>query len=89
MKYFQLHKKFLIEEGKSVMNLTKIIEFCGMKDERIRITEGDIEKQGKPHNALEDAKLEAECVSRILYGKSLFEEYKKFKIPAHRNIKKV
>lgn len=28
-----------------------------------------------PHNALEDAKLEAEAISRLLYGKNLLKEY--------------
>jgi len=35
----------------------------------------------KPHNALRGAKLEAEANSRMVYGKSLFEEYKSFPIP--------
>jgi hypothetical protein len=39
--------------------------------------------QGDAHNGLVDAKLEAECLGRILYGKSLFEEFHSFKIPSY------
>lgn len=81
LKYFQIKKKLPIEEGKGVMNLPKIIEFCGMVDKRIQLKEKEIVKEGKSHNALEDAKLEAECLSRILYGKGLFKEFKHFPIP--------
>lgn len=34
-----------------------------------------------PHNALGDAKLEGECVSRLLYGENLFEEFAQYPIP--------
>ena len=70
-RYLQLKGKFLLEEGRSDMGLTNILKLCGMKDER------------KVHNALEDAKLTAECFSRILKGKNLLKEYKKFKIPKY------
>lgn len=81
MKYFEIKKKFLMREGKSEMNLPKVIEFCGMKDNRIQLKDKEIVKEGKPHNALEDAKLEAECFSRIVYGRILFSEFKKFPVP--------
>lgn len=71
MRYLQLNKKLLIEKGHSTMGLGNICKLCGMIDER------------KFHNALEDAKLEAECLSRILYGKGLLNEYKKFKVPEY------
>ena len=51
------------------MGLKNILTFCGMQDNR------------KVHNALEDAKLTAECFSRLVYGKNLFPEYAQFKIP--------
>ncbi len=70
-KYFQEKAEFLIKEDHSDMDLTNILRFCGMKDER------------KFHNALEDAKLEAECFSRTMYGKNLLEEYKKFPVPKY------
>lgn len=69
LKYMQLNGKFLIEEDHSGMGLTNILIFCGMKDER------------KAHNALEDAKLTAECFYRLMIGKNLFSEYSKFPVP--------
>ncbi|MFA5084642.1 MAG: exonuclease domain-containing protein [Candidatus Paceibacterota bacterium] len=71
MKYIELNKKLLAEEGHSAMGIGNICRLCGMKDER------------GTHNALEDAKLAAECLSRIIYGKQLLDEYKKFKIPEY------
>ncbi len=70
-KYLQLKKKFLIIENRSGMGLSNTLKFCGMKDER------------GAHNALEDAKLTAECFLRILKGKNLLPEYKKFPIPKY------
>jgi DNA polymerase-3 subunit epsilon len=60
--------KILVKKGHSA-GFRDIIKFCGMKDER------------KFHNALEDAKLTAECFSRIFYGKNMIKEYDRFKIP--------
>jgi len=67
--YHQKHKKFLIKNDRSDMDLTNILSFVGMQDNR------------KEHNALEDCKLTAECFSRLLDGKNLFPEYSEFKIP--------
>jgi len=39
------------------------------------------------HNALEDAKLEAEAFSRLIKGGSLLEEYKKHPIPSYLLLK--
>lgn len=80
-KYFQINGSFPIQEGKSTMNLSKVQEFCGLEEKRIQVKEGKVIKEGTPHNALEDAKLEAECLSRILYGKTLFEEFEQFPLP--------
>ncbi len=44
---------------------------------------GKLLRRGLPHNALTDAKLTAECFSRIVYGKNLLEEFKKFPIPEY------
>jgi DNA polymerase III epsilon subunit-like protein len=33
--------------------------------------------------ALEDARLEAECFSRLIYGKELFDEYKEYEVPSY------
>lgn len=68
-KYLQLTGKLLIKEKRSDMGLTNALNFCGLKDER------------GFHNALEDAKLTAECFSRLMLGKNLIREYKDFPIP--------
>jgi len=86
-KYFEINKKLPIEEGKSKMNLPTVIEFCGLKDNRIQLKENEIVKEGAPHNGLEDAKLEAECLSRILYGKNLIREYKDSPVPEYLIVK--
>lgn len=54
--------------GYNDLGFKKLIKFVGLGD--IVIT----------HNALEDAVLEAECLSRLLYGKSLFDRYKGYKV---------
>ena len=82
-KYLQLKKKFLIIENRSGMGLSTIIKFCGLVDERKHLEKGKVVKEGKEHNALEDAKLTAECLSRILKGKNLLKEYNKFPIPKY------
>lgn len=69
-RYFQVHRRFLLDNlQENAMSLTRVLEFCGMRDER------------KAHNALEDAKLAAECFSRLLQGRSLLPEYKSFPVP--------
>ena len=55
----------------SALGLKKILEYCGVEDPR------------EVHNALEDAKLEAECFHRIMYGKPMFAEYADQKIPEY------
>jgi len=70
-KYLEINGKLLIKNNRSDMSLSKILEFCGMKDNR------------KIHNALEDAKLTAECFSRIVYGKNLIKEYRIFPLPKY------
>ena len=68
-KYRELNGEFLVKEDHSDMNLTNILILCEMEDNR------------GAHNGLEDAKLTAECFSRLTYGKNLFPEYAKYKIP--------
>jgi len=83
-KYFQIYGKFLLDDYKeNGMSLPEVLKFCGIKDKRVEIRSGELIKQGKTHNALEDCKLEAECFSRLLSGKGLFEEYNKFLIPEY------
>lgn len=48
-----------------------IYEYVGLRDIAV------------PHHALEDAKLEAEAFSRLLYGKKLLEEFKDYEIPSY------
>lgn len=71
IKYYQLYNKFLIRDKRSDMGLTNILRFCGMEDNRVS------------QNALEDAKLTAECLSRILFGKPLFDDFSEFYVPEH------
>ena len=69
-KYFEIYKDFLIDDFKeNAMNLPNILKFCGLKDNRNK------------HNALEDAKLAAECFSRLFNGRILFNEYEKYPVP--------
>ena len=49
----------------------KMSEFCGLKD------------NSETHNALTDAELEAECFSRLAFGKNLLKEYSEFPVPQH------
>ncbi|OGJ13079.1 hypothetical protein A3K82_03500 [Candidatus Pacearchaeota archaeon RBG_19FT_COMBO_34_9] len=81
-RYMDIENKLLIEGDHSGMGLPKVLEFCGMPDSRRIIGDrGDVIKIGTAHNALEDAKLTGECFSRLIYGKNLFSEYSKYKIP--------
>ncbi len=66
LAYKNKYGKFKTDNGRSAMSLSSVLEFCGLKDERRRIEKGEIVKDGAPHNALEDAKLEAECFRRLL-----------------------
>jgi len=83
MKYFQLNNSFLLDKNHSKMNLTNVLDFCGIKDERRHVEGIELISYGKEHNALEDCKLTGECFSRIIYGKNIFEEFKKFPIPEY------
>ena len=83
-KHSEIEGEFLTNEGHSEMGLSNVLKFCGMKDPRKIIErEGNLVREGKPHNALEDCKLEAECFSRIMFGKNLLPEFSKFKIPEY------
>lgn len=83
----KINGEFLFKVRGSDMNLGRILEFVGMEDERIKIRSGEVEKEGTPHNALEDCKLTAECFSRLIYGKKLFNKYDKFEIPKYLEVK--
>lgn len=82
MKYKEIHGKYLLKDnGISDMDLKRVLEFCGIPDERREMQEEEIQIQGKSHNALEDCKLEAEAFSRLINGKNLFQEYSQYPIP--------
>ena len=82
--YRKINGIYLINEtGKSVMDLAAVLKLCGISNERMIIELGKVIKKGKVHTAFEDCRLEAECFSRLLYGKNLFEEYEKFPIPKY------
>ena len=81
IKFFELNGKFLTRDNHSDMGLGSILKFCGVEYSRRSVKDNKISREGKPHNALEDCKLEAECFSRLLYGKNLFPEFAKFEIP--------
>ncbi|MEX0932570.1 MAG: 3'-5' exonuclease [Candidatus Pacearchaeota archaeon] len=83
MVHLKTDKAFLIQNRGSKMSLTKILEFCGLKDERIQMKNNEVQSEGTPHNALEDCKLTAECFSRLVYGKNLFEIFAKFEVPEY------
>lgn len=80
---FEKDKCFVLkEDGTGGMPLPKILEFCGLEDDRKKVKDNlEVSKEGKPHNALEDAKLTAECFSRLVHGKNLLDEFKEFPIP--------
>lgn len=59
----------LKESGFSDLGFKKMLTFVGLPD--VVIT----------HNALEDVTLEAECMSRLLYGRSIIKKYSEFSIP--------
>ena len=81
-KYKETYGKFLLkDDGKSDMNLSKILGFCGLEDKRMLIHYGEVVQEGAPHNALEDCKIEGECFSRLIEGKNLFPEFSQYEIP--------
>ena len=81
--HYKINKRFLFRENSSDMGLGNIQRFCGIKDERIQISLGKVVKQGSPHNALEDTKIQAECFSRLIHGKNLLPDFEKFPIPEY------
>lgn len=87
LRYSQLNEEFLIkkenEKAYSDMGLTSLLKFCGLEDRRMKMKDGKVEKEGTPHNALEDAKLTAECFSRIINSKSLLDEFSQYKVPEY------
>jgi DNA polymerase III epsilon subunit-like protein len=58
-----------LKEGVSDINLDSTLNYVGLPSEPT------------PHNALTGAKFEAEAISRIVYGKNLFDSFREFPIP--------
>ncbi|MBS3070705.1 hypothetical protein J4407_00180 [Candidatus Pacearchaeota archaeon] len=85
--YRVINGDFLFKEEKgtfrkeSDMNLTNILNFCGLPDKRILLGNEGLIKEGEPHNALNDCKLAGECFYRVLNGKNLFPEFSQYEIP--------
>lgn len=57
------------ENGKTTLNSDAVMEYVG------------IPVEPRPHNALNGATWEAEAFSRLLYDKSLFEQFFEFTVP--------
>lgn len=71
--YYHMKKRGIEPPRKnnhSALNLDRILEYCGLPTRATK------------HNALEDAKLEAEALSRLLSGKSLLPDYSRFPVPS-------
>ena len=61
--------KIPTENNRTALNLEAIAVYVGIPEEP------------KPHNALTGAKIEAEVLSRILFGKNLLPEFEKYPVP--------
>lgn len=59
------------KNGRTDLNLDKILNYVGLPSEP------------RPHHALTGAKMEAEALSRFIYGKPLLEEFKRYELPYH------
>ncbi|MDV3278345.1 MAG: 3'-5' exonuclease [Nitrososphaerales archaeon] len=68
-RFLELGLRIPTENGLDALGLSTILRYTGLERRRRR------------HNALTNAKLEAEALSRLICGKVLFEEYRKYKIP--------
>src|SRR3989344_982993 len=64
--YYKKYGKFLIKDGKSDMGLSNVLKMVGKEDDRIQTRDGKIVKEGKEHNAREDARLTAECFKKLV-----------------------
>jgi DNA polymerase III epsilon subunit-like protein len=58
-----------LKDGFSDLNSDLIMNYVGLPSEP------------KPHRAINGAKFEAEALSRLLFGRMMFEEFRKFAIP--------
>lgn len=60
-----------IRNNHTAINLARVLEYVGLEGIDV------------PHHALEDAKLTAECISRLLYAKPLLEEFQGYPVPSY------
>lgn len=60
-----------LKEGFSVVNSDFIMKYAGIPPEP------------KPHRAINGARFEAEALSRLIYGRGLFEEFEGFGVPEY------
>lgn len=67
----KLGKEIPRKNNHSALNLDKILEHVGLPT------------RGQKHNALDDAKLEGEALSRLVYGRNLLTDYASFPIPSY------
>jgi DNA polymerase III epsilon subunit-like protein len=67
----RLNKHLASSNGESDLSLDKTLQNVGL------------EPRTGVHNALDDAKLEAEALSRLIYGKALLKEFMPYKVPAY------
>src|SRR3989344_4912656 len=68
-EFVRLGKDIPRKNNHSALNLDRILEHVGLRS------------RDESHNALNDAKLESEAFSRLVYGKNLLTEYSSFPIP--------
>lgn len=66
-----IHRKIPVptENNRTGINLDTILKYVGIPEEP------------RPHNGLVGAKVEAEALSRILYGKNLLPEFAQYPVP--------
>ncbi|MEK6885805.1 MAG: exonuclease domain-containing protein [Nanoarchaeota archaeon] len=72
-KYFEIKGKFLFKDNHSELGTTGITAFCGIENILFE----------RNHDALEDAKLVAECFTRLIRGRKFLPEYSSYKIPRY------
>ena len=60
-----------VKDKRTNLNTDKILQYVGLPAEP------------KPHNALTGAKMEAEAFSRLIFGKSLLDEFKNYQVPEY------
>jgi DNA polymerase III epsilon subunit-like protein len=61
----------MVANGVSSLSLDETLQFVGLKP-----------RKGS-HHAREDAKLEAEALSRLMYGKALLKKFSRYRLPTY------